>query len=86
MTTILKTNINHNSLIQLGELLSNSVILGANAFLIGSAVSNSIRHRKQEQIRNNMQLGAEIASAAAGLTKVVIEGIHHGQRDQDIRT
>jgi hypothetical protein len=31
-----------------------------------------------------MQLGAEIASALAGITKVIIEQVDHGKTDQNI--
>ena len=84
LTIWIKANINHLSLIKLGELVSNSVILGTNAFLIGSSITNAIRSKKQEQIRTNLELSCEAASAVAGLTKVIIESIHNVKNSKDL--
>ncbi len=77
----LKLTINSNALTKTASLISNSVMLTANAFLIGSGFSNYFKDRKRERITNNLQGTAEIASAIAGLTKVVTETIekHHEQ-------
>ena len=52
--TKLKATVNSQALVKIGELLSNSVMLGANVFLIGSTVSNAIRSRRQKQISTNL--------------------------------
>ncbi len=79
----LKLTINSHALTKTASLISNSVMLTANAFLIGSGSSNYFKDRKRERITNNLQVTAEIASAIAGLTKVVTETIekHHEQGD-----
>ena len=82
--TRLKLNINGQALIKTGELFSNAVLLGANVFLIGTSLSNAVRSKRQERIQSNMQLGAEIASAVAGITKVIIEQVDHGKSNQDL--
>ncbi|MBT6515980.1 MAG: hypothetical protein HOK65_14570 [Crocinitomicaceae bacterium] len=82
--TKLRMNINGQALIKTGELFSNAVLLGANVFLIGTSLSNAVRSKRQERIQSNMQLGAEIASALAGITKVIIEQVDHGKTDQNI--
>ncbi len=82
--TKLKATVNSQALVKIGELLSNSVMLGANVFLIGTSLSNAVRFKRQERIQSNLQLGAEIASAVAGITKVIIEQVDHGQTDQDL--
>lgn len=84
MSTKLRVNVNHRSLISLGELISNSVILGANAFLIGSSITNAIRSKKQERLRTSLELSCEAASAMAGLTKVIIEGINNGKTSKEL--
>ena len=83
--TKLKATVNSQALVKIGELLSNSVMLGANVFLIGSSVSNAIRSRRQEQIRPNLQLSCEVASAVAGLSKVIMEHLDHGTGNSDVR-
>jgi len=82
--TKLKATVNSQALVKIGELLSNSIMLGANVFLIGTSLSNAVRFKRQERIQSNLQLGAEIASAVAGITKVIIEQVDHGQTDQDL--
>ncbi len=82
--TKLRININGQALIKTGELFSNAVLLGANVFLIGTSLSNAVRFKRQERIQSHMQLGAEIASAVAGITKVIIEQVNHDQTDQDL--
>ncbi len=57
------------------EILSNTVLLAANAYLLGSGVQNYVRDRRQERISGSLQTAAEVAAAAAGLTKVVTETI-----------
>jgi hypothetical protein len=75
----LKINLNSSTLTKAASLISNSVLLTSNAFLIGSGFSNYFKDRKRERITTNLQVTAEIASAIAGLTKVVTETLekHH---------
>jgi hypothetical protein len=68
---------------KMASLLSNSVILAANTFLVGSSLRQRLHDRKREHIASNLQVIAEVASAAATLTKVVTETIeqHHAPGD-----
>ncbi len=77
--TKLRITLNTRTIVKTAEVISNTVLLTANAYLVGSGFKNHFRQRKQEQLTNNLQTAAEIASAAAGLTKVVTEtiGLHH---------
>lgn len=79
MATILRINVNPQALVKTTEILSNSVLLTANAYLLGTGIQSYIRDRKRDQISGNLQTAAEIASACAGLTKVVTEtiGLHY---------
>lgn len=81
--TKIRVNINSQVLIKTAEIVSNSVLLAANAYLLGSGIHNNFREKRREKITNNLQFAAEIASAAAGLTKVVTEtiGIHNAKGD-----
>jgi len=78
----LRLNVNSNALFKVASLVSNSVILSANAFLLGTSVHNQIRDRKRDRTIEGLQLTAEIAGAAAGLTKVIIETIDRGNNAQ----
>jgi len=81
--TKIRIKVNTSSLVKVAGIISNSVMLAANAYLIGSGIHNSIRIRKQERVQDNLQTTAELASAIAGLTKVVTDtiGVHHEQSD-----
>lgn len=80
---ILRIRINASSFVKIAGIVSNSVILAANAYLIGSSFQNHYRVRKQERISNNLQSTAEVASAIAGLTRVIANtiGANHVQTD-----
>ena len=79
----LRININSRAAIKLANLASNSVILVANAYLVGSSIHGRWRDRKREHITSNLQIAAEVANAAATLTKVITETIeqHHEPGD-----
>ena len=80
---ILRININSQAAIKLASLVSNSVILAANAYLVGSGIRGQWRDRRREHIASNLQIAAEVANAAASLTKVITDTIaqHHAPGD-----
>jgi len=73
--TNLRLNVNSQALYKIASLVSNSVILSANAFLLGSSIQNQMRDRRSSRLVESLQLTAEIAGAVAGLTKVVINTV-----------
>ncbi len=73
MSTKIRFNINTQAVAKTASLISNGVLLTANAYLIGSGFSNSFRERRSQNRNQNLQLTAEIASAVASLTKVVTD-------------
>ena len=70
-----RIRVNAGSLVKIAGIISNSVMLTANAYLVGSGFRNHYRVRQQERIANNLQNTAEIAAAVAGITKVITESI-----------
>jgi len=82
--TNLRINVNSNALFKVASLVSNSVILSANAFLLGTSVHNQIRDRKRDRTIEGLQLTAEIASAVAGLAKVVIDTVGKNDPSADL--
>ena len=80
---ILRIRINTNAFVKIAVIVSNSIMLTANAYLIGSGFRNHYRVRQQERISNNLQTTAEIAAALAGISKVITEsiGAHHAETD-----
>lgn len=73
MSTKFRLNINAGALAKSASLISNSVLLTANAYLIGSSFTNSFRDRKISRRNENLQTSAEIVSSIASLTKVVTD-------------
>jgi len=69
-STKLRINVNPTSVTKTINLISNTVLLTANAFLVGSRFANHFREQKRERIVTNLQFTAEIASAAASLAKI----------------
>ena len=80
----LRINVNSQALYKIASLVSNSVILSANAFLLGTSVHNQIRDRKRDRTIEGLQLTAEIAGAVAGLTKVVINTVGNNAQSTDL--
>ena len=80
-STTLRININSGSAIKLASLVSNSVILAANAYLVVSGFRQQLHNRQRERIAGNLQLAAEVATATASLAKVITDTIeqHHAQ-------
>jgi len=80
----LRLNVNSQAIYKVASLLSNSVILSANAFLLGSSIQNQLRDRRNSRVSEGLQLTAEIAGAVAGLTKVVINTVGNNAQSADI--
>jgi len=76
MNTKIRFNINSQAVAKTASLISNGVLLTANAYLIGSGFSSSYRERRNQSRNQNLQLTAEIASAIASLTKVVTDTLN----------
>jgi len=70
-----RMKVNNKSLVKGAGLISNTVMLAANTYLLTSGIKNNLVIKKQERISNALQTTAEIASAVAGLTKVITETI-----------
>ena len=79
MGTRIKLNLNTQALAKTASVISNSVLLTANAYLIGSNFLSGFRERKYQHIKENLQLTAEISAAMASLTRVITDtiGKHH---------
>ncbi len=79
----IRMRLNNNAIVKGAGLISNTIILTANAYLLGSGIKNSVNMRKQERVSNNLQTTAEMASVFAGITKVIADtiGIYHVQSD-----
>lgn len=80
----LRLNLNTRALTRTASLISNTIVLTANAFLIGTGITSSLRNRKRERTIETLEMGAQVANAAAGLTKVIVSILENGKTDQDV--
>ncbi|MFA7710419.1 MAG: hypothetical protein WCY30_04870 [Candidatus Neomarinimicrobiota bacterium] len=71
----LRIRLTSDSFVKVAGIISNSVILAANVYLIGTGIQGGLRARKQERISQTLHTTAEIASAVAGLTKVIVDSL-----------
>ena len=79
--TRLRMTINHQALAKTVSVLSNSVLLAANTYMIGSGFRQSVQNRRNQRISDNLQLAAEISTAVAGLTKVISHSLESYDAD-----
>ena len=78
----LRIRINPRSAAHTAALFSNTVLLTANTFLIGSNIAAYLRERRQQMITQNLQMAAEISSALSGITRIISETLEaHHERD-----
>ena len=78
--TKLRFRFNSQAIVKLAGLLSNSIILSTNAYLLGVNVHRQLKEKKAEAVTNKLQLASEVANAVAGLTKVVITTLETHER------
>jgi hypothetical protein len=67
--------IDSQAIVKGAGLLSNSIILTANAWLISHNVVHQVRERKAMQTAERMQFAAEVASAVAGVARVILNAV-----------
>ena len=70
--TKLRLNVNTMAIVKLANLISNSLILTSNVYLLGNDIRRQIKDKKTEALSNKLKLTAEAASAVASLAKVVV--------------
>jgi len=82
--TRLRVSVNTRALPRVAGLISNTVILSANAYLLTSSIAQQFRDRKRERVSQTLEMGAQIANAVAGLTKVIVETIERGKTSRTL--
>lgn len=72
----LHVNVNSDTVIKLTTLVSNSLVFATNAFLLGANVKRQLHDRKSAHLASRLQMTAEVASAIAGVAKVLVNSVH----------
>ncbi|MCH8838697.1 MAG: hypothetical protein IIA60_13035 [Candidatus Marinimicrobia bacterium] len=77
----LRLKISGQSLNRGAHLISNTVLLATNLYLVGSGLRQQSHARAQQTTISNLQTAAEIAGAIAGLTQIVTSTLdkYHAQ-------
>ena len=70
--TKIRINVNPQAIIKLASLVSNSLLLSANVVLLTHDVRHRVQEKRNEAMTNRLQMTAEVASAIAGLAKVIV--------------
>jgi len=73
--TKLRIRLTSDALVKVAGIITNSVILAANVYLMGAGMHSSYRARKQERVAQALQTTAEIAAAVASITKVIVDSL-----------
>ena len=68
----IRINVNPQAIIKLASLVSNSLLLSANVVLLTHDVRHRVQEKRNEVMTNRLQMTAEVASAIAGLAKVIV--------------
>ena len=71
----IRMRINSQAVIKLAALVSNSITLSTNAYLLGVNVRRQIKQKKTEEVAERLQLASEVAQAITGLSRVVINAL-----------
>ena len=69
--TKLRINLSSKSLAKSMTLISNSVVLATNSYLIGRSVLDSYRDRKRERVLENLEVISQTIGSLASLSNVI---------------
>ena len=69
--TKLRFNLNSRSLAKSMTLISNSVVLATNSYLIGRSVLDSYRDRNRERVLENLEVISQTIGSLASLSNVI---------------
>ena len=75
MNENVRFRIQPDAIVKTAGLISNSIIFTANAWLIGNNVIRQAKERKVIRNAERMQFAAEVASAVAGVARVIVNTV-----------
>jgi len=71
MATKLRINLSSGSLAKSMTLLSNSLILATNSYLLGRSVIDYFRDRKRERVLENLDVISQTLGSIGSLSRVI---------------
>ena len=71
MATKLRFNLSSGSLVKSMTLISNSLVLATNSYLLGRSVIDYFRDRKRERVLENLDVISQTLGSIGSLSKVI---------------
>ena len=82
MATKLRINLNSGSLVKSMTLISNSLVLATNSYLLGRSVVDHFRDRKRERILENLDVISQTLGSIGSLSRVITNVLDERANDQ----
>ena len=82
MATRLRINLSSGSLAKSMTLISNSLVLATNSYLLGRSVIDHFRDRKRERILENLDVISQTLGSIGSLSRVISNVLDENANDQ----
>ena len=82
MATKLQLNLSSGSLAKSMTLLSNSLALATNSYLLGRSVVDHFRDRKRERVLENLDVISQTLGSIGSLSRVITNVLDERANDQ----
>ena len=82
MATKLRINLSSGSLAKSMTLISNSLVLATNSYLLGRSVVDHFRDRKRERILENLEIISQTLGSLGSLSRVITNVLGENANDQ----
>ena len=82
MATKLRLNLSSSSLAKSMTLISNSLILATNTYLLGRSVVDHFRDRKRERVLENLDVISQTLGSIGSLSKVITNVLDENANNQ----
>ena len=82
MATRLRINLNSGSLAKSMTLISNSLVLATNSYLLGRSVIDHFRDRKRERVLENLDVISQTLGSIGSLSRVITNVLDERANDQ----
>ncbi len=80
--TKLRFNLSSGSLAKSMTLLSNSLVLATNSYLLGRSVVDHFRDRKRERVLENLEVISQTLGSLASLSNVISDVLDENANDR----
>ena len=80
--TKLRFNLSSSSLAKSMTLISNSLVLATNSYLLGRSVLDHFRDRKRERILENLEIISQTLGSIGSLSRVITNVLDENANDQ----